>query len=50
MVLTNDTAARAIMANLDVIVSLNTKFQLFITNKNVEKPKEELQLQGEHQG
>lgn len=49
-VLTNDTAARAIMANLDVIVSLNTKFQLFITNKNVEKPKEELQLQGEHQG
>lgn len=47
-VLTGDALARAIIANIDVTISLNTKFQLTIVNKDaVEKPREELQLQGE---
>lgn len=47
-VLTSDTAARTIIADLDVTISLNTKFQLSIVNKNaVEKLPEELQLQSE---
>lgn len=49
-VLTTDPAARTIMSDLEVIIGLNTKFQLLITNKNAEKPPQELQLQSENQG
>lgn len=49
-VLLGDASARAILDNMDVIVSLNTKFQLLIANQNpVEKPREELQLQNDQQ-
>ena len=47
-VLTNDTAIRSIMSDQDVMISLNTRFQLLITNKNAEKARQELQLQNEH--
>ncbi|MBL7696527.1 MAG: hypothetical protein JNK79_00140 [Chitinophagaceae bacterium] len=47
-VLTNDTAIRTIMLNQDVTISLNTKFQLTITNKNAEKARQELHLHSEH--
>jgi hypothetical protein len=41
-VLMNDPASKTIMANIDVTISLNPKFQLFIVNKNAaDKPKEE---------
>lgn len=43
-VLLNDPASRAILANADITISLNTKFQLLLVNKNeVEKVKEEPQ-------
>jgi hypothetical protein len=45
-VLLNDPASRAILATNDINISLNTKFQLAIVNKqSVEKAKEDLQLQ-----
>lgn len=47
-VLLGDSTTRAILDNMDVVVSLNTKFQLLIANKNqVEKPSEEAQVPNE---
>lgn len=47
-VLLNDTASKTILSNNDISISLNTKFQLSLINKNVvEKVKEDLQLQDE---
>ncbi len=45
-VLLNDPASRTILANSDITISLNTKFQLLIVNKSVleEKVKEEPEL------
>lgn len=45
-VLLNDPASRAILANADITITLNTKFQLAIVNKSIleEKVKEEPQL------
>jgi hypothetical protein len=44
-VLLNDPASRAILSANDITISLNTKFQLLIINKNaIEVVKEELQL------
>jgi hypothetical protein len=45
-VLLNDPASRAILANADITITLNTKFQLAIVNKSIvqEKPKEEPEL------
>ena len=45
-VLLNEPASRAILANSDISISLNTKFQLLIVNKSVveEKEKEEPEL------
>ena len=49
-VLINDPAFRTILSTTDVSISLNTKFQLTIINKNpVEKPKEDLQAEEEPQ-
>jgi hypothetical protein len=45
-VLLNDPASRSILANSDINISLNTKFQLSFVNRNpVEKAKQDLQLQ-----
>ena len=44
-VLLNDPASKAIIANMEITISMNPKFQLVITNKNaVVQPKEELHL------
>ncbi len=45
-VILNDPASRTILANSDITISLNTKFQLLIVNKSVleEKVKEEPEL------
>ena|SRR5687767_5830086 len=45
-VLLNDPASRAILANADISIALNTKFQLAIANKSIveEKENEEPQL------
>ena len=44
-VLLNDPASKAIMANMELTISMNPKFQLVITNKNaVVQPREELHL------
>jgi hypothetical protein len=49
-VLLNDAATKGIMAEIDITISLNTKFQLAIINKSaVEKDREQLQLHGEQQ-
>jgi hypothetical protein len=46
VVLLQDPASRAILANSDINISLNTKFQLSIVNTNPsETKKEDLQLQ-----
>ena len=45
-VLLNDPASRTILANADISITLNTKFQLAIANKSIaeEKENEEPQL------
>ena len=45
-VLLNDPASRAILANADITITLNTKFQLALVNKSIveEKVKEEPEL------
>lgn len=51
-VLLNDPASRAILANADISITLNTKFQLAIVNKSIveEKEKEEPQLHETSEG
>jgi hypothetical protein len=40
MVLINDPATKDILANMDVAITLNTKFQLILVNKGVSEEKE----------
>jgi hypothetical protein len=40
MVLINDPATKDILANMDVAITLNTKFQLILVNKGVSEDKE----------
>lgn len=47
-VILNDPAGRAILTSNDISISLNTKFQLTIVNKQfTEKAKEDLQFESE---
>jgi hypothetical protein len=50
-VLVNDPGSKDILANMDVAITLNTKFQLIIVNKGVleEKPKPAPELHEETQ-
>jgi hypothetical protein len=51
MVLISDAGSKDILANMDVSISLNTKFQLTLVNKGVTeaKPKPETELHEETQ-
>ena len=50
LVLLQDAASRTILTSNDINISLNTKFQLSIVNKNpIEQKKDDLQLQETNQ-